>query len=351
MNILLIEDNLDVLENTTELLELAGYNIITANNGKKGVLEAKKNLPDIILCDIMMPEMDGYEVLYLLSIDPETSTIPFVFLTAKSEQEDFRKGMELGADDYLIKPFEEIDLLKAIERRLNKSKLIKESFDKKTLEANIEGFSLKDGEGKREIFENKKQKNFPMKSFVFLQHGQPIYLYYVRKGKVKTFKTNDDGKELITGLYKERDFFGYHSLLKDSEYTDSAIVVKDCVLDLIPKEDFYEMLRTKREIATEFIKMLSHEVVEKEQELLSLAYNSVKKRVAESIIKYFEKYCEDKEGNKGMQIPRDDLANLAGTSTESVIRTLSEFKKDGLISVEGKTIYILNEKELKNYKY
>ena len=350
MNILLIEDNLDVLENTTELLELAGYNVLAVENGKKGILKAKESIPDIILCDIMMPEMDGYEVLYMLSIDPKTSTIPFIFLTAKSEQEDFRKGMELGADDYIIKPFEEIDLLKAIERRLNKSKLIKATFDRKISEADISGFSLKDGEGNREIFENKRLKKFPAKSFVFLQHGQPIYLYYVRKGKVKTFKTNDEGKELITGLYKERDFFGYHSLLKDAEYSDSAIVVKDCELDLIPKEDFYEMLRTKREIATEFIKMLSYEVVEKEKELLSLAYNSVKKRVADSILKYFEKYGESME-QKGMQIPRDDLANLAGTSTESVIRTLSEFKKDGLISVEGKTIYIKKKIELENYRY
>lgn len=350
MKILLIEDNLDVLENTKELLELAGYNVFSAENGKIGVIKAKEIIPDVILCDIMMPEMDGYEVLYMLSIDPKTSTIPFIFLTAKSEQEDFRKGMVLGADDYITKPFEEIDLLKAIERRLSKSKLIKETFKREKNEIDVTGFSLKDGEGNREIFENKKTKKVAAKNFIYLQHGQPIYLYYVKKGKIKTFKTNDDGKELITGLYKERDFFGYHSLLKDAEYSDSAIVVKDCELDLIPKEDFYKMLRSEREISTEFIKMLSYEIVEKEKELLSLAYNSVKKRVAESILKYFEKYGTE-GGATGMQIPRDDLANLAGTSTESVIRTLSEFKKDGLISVEGKTIYIKNKNELKNYRF
>ena len=114
MTILLIEDNPDIRENTEELLELAGYDVITAENGKIGIKEAKENLPDLILCDIMMPVMDGYDVIYYLSIDSKTSCIPFIFLTAKSEKTDFRKGMELGADDYLTKPFEEVELIKAI---------------------------------------------------------------------------------------------------------------------------------------------------------------------------------------------------------------------------------------------
>jgi len=76
--------------------------------------------PDLILCDIMMPEMDGYEVLYLLSKNPETTSLPFIFLTAKAEKTDFRKGMNMGADDYITKPYEEMELLGAIERRLKK---------------------------------------------------------------------------------------------------------------------------------------------------------------------------------------------------------------------------------------
>ena len=349
MNILIIEDNPEVLENTTELLELAGYKVSGAVNGKEGVKAAKELLPDLILCDIMMPEMDGYDVLYYLSIDSKTSTIPFIFLTAKSDAHDFRKGMELGADDYLTKPFDEIDLIKSVERRLSKSNRMKQAMNTYSSSLDEGEFDMQNVDENHELFKKKKNKVFRPKNFIYLQYGSPIYLFYIKKGQVKTFKTNEDGKELITGLYKENDFFGYHSLLKDDEYSDSAIAVVETQVELIPKEEFYNLIKNKREVANEFIKILSKEVIEKEEELLNLAYNSVKKRVADGLIKYFDTYIQDY--SKGLQIPREDLANIAGTSTESVIRTLSEFKKDGLISAEGKTIYIKQEQELRKYKY
>ena len=118
--ILIIEDNTDIRESTAEILELAGYHTITAENGKLGVELAQKQLPALIICDIMMPELDGYGVLYLLSKQPETAVIPFIFLTAKTERIDMRKGMEMGADDYLTKPFDDMELLNAIEGRLAK---------------------------------------------------------------------------------------------------------------------------------------------------------------------------------------------------------------------------------------
>src|SRR5690606_12250664 len=128
--ILLIEDNQDIRENTAEILLLANYEVIEAENGKVGVEKAKKERPDLIICDIMMPELDGYGVLHMLSKNPETSAIPFIFLTAKSEKEDFRKGMNLGADDYLVKPFDDIELMDAIEMRLKKNEILKGDFKK-----------------------------------------------------------------------------------------------------------------------------------------------------------------------------------------------------------------------------
>ncbi|MFM7903168.1 MAG: response regulator transcription factor, partial [Bacteroidota bacterium] len=123
--LLLIEDHPDMRENTTEILELAGYKVIAAENGKAGIDAALKNIPDLIICDVMMPELDGYGVLHVLSKNPKTSGIPFIFLTAKSEKEDFRKGMSLGADDYITKPFSDSDLMDAIEIRLRKSEALK----------------------------------------------------------------------------------------------------------------------------------------------------------------------------------------------------------------------------------
>mgnify|MGYP000663310654 CR=1 FL=1 len=97
--ILLIEDNMEMRENTAEILGLANYQVVTAENGKEGVRLAQAEKPDLIICDIMMPELDGYGVLHMLSKTPELASIPFIFLTAKAEKSDHRKGMTMGADD------------------------------------------------------------------------------------------------------------------------------------------------------------------------------------------------------------------------------------------------------------
>ena len=103
--ILLIEDNDDIRENTAEILELANYKVVTAPNGKLGIETALAEQPDLIVCDIMMPVLDGYGVLHTLHKNESVKNIPFIFLTAKTERSDLRRGMELGADDYITKPF------------------------------------------------------------------------------------------------------------------------------------------------------------------------------------------------------------------------------------------------------
>ncbi|MGE5353085.1 MAG: LytR/AlgR family response regulator transcription factor [Acidobacteriota bacterium] len=120
--ILVIEDNSSVCNNIKQLLEKAGYETFTAENGSEGVRLAQEMLPDAVICDIMMPVMDGYEVLKQLSCTKATASIPFLFLTAKVEMADLRHGMELGADDYLVKPFTAGELLRAIKTRLEKRK-------------------------------------------------------------------------------------------------------------------------------------------------------------------------------------------------------------------------------------
>ncbi|HEY4798206.1 MAG TPA: response regulator, partial [Bacteroidia bacterium] len=134
--ILLIEDNPEMRENTAELLELASYDVYTAENGKEGVEQVLKIKPDLIICDIMMPILDGYGVLHLLSKKPETAGIPFIFLTAKTKRNDQRRGMEMGADDYITKPFDDEELIRAIESRLKKSDMLKKEFSK-----NLEGLN------------------------------------------------------------------------------------------------------------------------------------------------------------------------------------------------------------------
>ncbi len=116
--ILLIDDNKDILENLTEYLEMEGYKILSATNGKNGIELAKQHIPHLILCDTLMPDLDGYEVLHLLLETCKTHKIPFVFSTSNSEKVDKTKAIELGADDYLIKPYDMETLAKVIQHWL-----------------------------------------------------------------------------------------------------------------------------------------------------------------------------------------------------------------------------------------
>jgi signal transduction histidine kinase len=126
-----IEDEESVRANILELLEAEGFGVAEAEDGFGGVRQARERLPDLIICDIMMPGLDGLGVLTMLRQDIATATIPFIFLTARTERTDLRMGMELGADDYLTKPFTRAELLKAIQARLSKHASVSEKFQKK----------------------------------------------------------------------------------------------------------------------------------------------------------------------------------------------------------------------------
>lgn len=346
--LLVIEDNPDVRENIQEILELAGYDVAVAENGKAGVKRANEVNPDLIICDIMMPELDGYGVLNILTKNPTTAAIPFIFLTAKSEKDDFRKGMSLGADDYITKPFDETDLLNTIEKRIKKNALIKQAFSKTP-----DGFSnllevSSTLDELKTLSENQKTKEFVKKDFVYLEGGTPRSFYYIKQGQIKTIKTSKEGKEFITSVYNAGDFFGYMALFTDHEYAESAVVLENSELAIIPKEDFFKLIENNRDIAYQFIKILANNVEEKEKDLLNIAYNTMRKRVAEGLIKFYEKLTSE---NKELSVTRDDLANLVGTATETVIRTLTEFKEDGLISANGRKIIINDIEKLKNLKF
>jgi len=346
--IVLIEDNLEVRENTAEILELANYKVVTAENGKKGVDLAKQILPDLIICDIMMPELDGYGVLHVLSKFPETAKIPFIFLSAKTEKTDIRKGMNLGADDYLTKPFDDVELLDTVEIRLKKNELFRG--DSNITLAHI-GEIANEARGLEELEELISDKlritKFKKKQILYAEGSLSNALFFVVKGKVKSFKTNSDGREYIVGLHKDGDFIGYMSLIEESQYNDSAMTMEESELCIIPKKEFFALLYSNKEIAKKFIKMLSSNIIENEERLVKLAYNSVRKRVSESLLMLQKSYQNKAiEGNFSMHVSREDLASITGASKETVIRTLSDFKEEGLIEISGSTITIVKEEKL-----
>jgi two-component system, OmpR family, alkaline phosphatase synthesis response regulator PhoP len=130
IKILVIEDEVSVRENLADLLEANDYEVICAENGFLGAVWAFEHIPDLIVCDVMMPEVDGHGVLEALRQSSTTAMIPFIFLTAMADIQSIRKGMELGADDYLTKPFENIDLLKAIEVKLKRKAALEKMYEK-----------------------------------------------------------------------------------------------------------------------------------------------------------------------------------------------------------------------------
>ena len=344
--ILLIEDNDLIRENTAEILELANYKVITAANGKIGVEQALLQTPDLIICDIMMPVLDGYGVLHAVQKNETIKNTPFIFLTAKTERNDLRKGMESGADDYITKPFDGTELLNAVDIRLKKNELLRQH-----LHPTIEGLTMlmQASFGKNELkslAENRNINKYKKKQTIYTQGNHPNKLYYVVSGKVKAFKANDDGKELVTELYNTGDFFGYIAMLEETVYRDTTETLEETSLAIIPKEDFDELLNNSPQVAKKFIQLLAKNISEKEDQLLGLAYNSLRKKVAEALILLQKKYKEESKDNFEIALTRECLASIAGTATESLIRTLSDFRSEKLIDIKEGNIIILNEKKL-----
>ena len=344
--ILLIEDNEDIRSNTAEILELTNYEVIVAENGKVGVEKAIEHKPDLIICDIMMPLLDGYGVLHAVHKNDAIKNTPFIFLTAKTERSDFRKGMELGADDYITKPFSGTELLNAVDSRLNKIDLIRQQ-----ITPGLEGLryliqTSTNNNTLQSITKDRNINKYKKKQIVYSEGNHPNRLYYIVKGKVKTHKSNEDGKELVTELYSPGDFLGYISLLEGSIYKDTATAMEETELAVIPKEDFENLINNNKEVAMQFIRLLAKNISDKEKQLVELAYNSLRKKVARALTTLQLKYPQKSKDNFSIDISRESLASIAGTATESLIRTLSDFRSEKLIDIKEGSIVIINQKKL-----
>lgn len=344
--ILIIEDNEDIREGTAEILTLAGYEVSVAINGKLGAEKAIKETPDLIICDVMMPELDGYGVLYLLNKNPDTAAIPFIFLTAKAERNDMRKGMEMGADDYLTKPFDDVELLNAIESRLNK-KQKQEDFYTKGIQK-LEDFAVQTGQQEelKNLIAQKKIRQVKKGQIIYYDQDHAQGLYLILSGKIKTVKLSEDGRELLTGIYGEDEYLGIHDVLIKQTHTETAEAMENSSICMLHNEQLNELLSKNPSVSMQFIHLLANSVHQKEEQLVQLAYHSVRKRLAETLLRI-------KEINNHQaifKISREDLAAMAGMATETVSRTLSDFKEENLIEKKGGEILIINPDKLRTMK-
>jgi len=206
-------------------------------------------------------------------------------------------------------------------------------------------------DNKKSLDDLKNESNtntYNKKQMIYKEGTHPHYLYYIISGKVKTYKTHDDGKTLVIDLLNEGDFFGYVSLLEGTAYKENAETMEETELALIPRKDFEELVNSNPSIARKFIALLSKNIVEKEKQLLGIAYNTLRKKVAEALVSLQRKYHTSKNIPYQVDISRDDLATIAGTATESLIRTLSDFKSENLIDIKSGKVVITNDKKLEN---
>jgi len=345
--ILIIEDDTVLRETTAEILEIENYKVVTAPNGKRGVEQARIILPDLILCDIMMPEMDGYELLKILSKDKKTKRIPFIFMSAKTEMKDVRKGMDLGADDYLTKPISEELLLSAIGSRLAKFELLKEEEvlsqmveDEENLSNDIENIE----ELKNYFCDSGISKKYKKGEIIYKEGEYSNNVYLIYKGKAKSFKIDEFGKELILNIHKDDDLIGLSAIIDNSHYYETMTAMESLEIMCISKSKLLQILESKHKLSLEIFQLVNENLTEVKEQLLQMAFGSMRRKTAKTILKFAN--IMSNKPTDSINISRRDLAGVAGIATESLIRTLTDFKKNGILEIEGRNIRILDLEKL-----
>lgn len=346
--ILIIEDHEDVRENTADLLELSDYEVATSPDGKSGLDKASSFGPDLIICDIMMPGMDGYQVLEAIQGNPKTAGIPFIFLSAKADRSDVRKGMNLGADDYLTKPFEERELLDAVASRLRRHEFLHREF-RRDLRGIGEFMQHAAAYLNLEHIERTYySRRYHSKELLFMEGDAAHNLYFIKTGLVKTYKSTEGGKELVTGISKDGEFIGQLSLLNPrGTFLETGMVISPSEIYHIPKADFIHLLERSPEVSHKFMELITRDFIDAQEQLVNLAYCPVRQRLARILLKLQRAGLIQDATQDGIDIAREDLAGMVGTATETAIRSLSELKDQGVIRMgKARRIIIADPQKL-----
>jgi DNA-binding response OmpR family regulator len=321
--ILLIEDHQDIRENTTEILQLAGFEVFPAENGKVGVEIARDQTPDIVVCDIMMPVLDGYGVLHLFRRDEILSQVPFIFLTAKSERADQRKAMELGADDYLTKPFTELELLAAIEARLQKSG--------SGPQRSASPRKLQDAKDQlHQFFRNLFKEEgcdlikLPKKHLLFSEGQYPQSVYWLEKGIIKHYRTTSFGKSLISKLDFGQELVGLYDALLPHSYRSYAEASTPLEIRAIPKEKALKALSENAPMLMAALQLVAEDANRLTDKMVHLAYTPMRDRVLSEAEQLRSQLQDHGYSESDRIFSREEMAQIAGTATESLIRVLNE---------------------------
>ncbi len=344
--ILLIEKDEDIRSNLAQVLELVDYEVFTAQDGHHAAELAKRETPDMIICGSLLPLLDGYGLFKELQSHPATQHSKVLFFTPKHLNGHEHNGETIQTISNSNPPAQIFNtpfspnkqqFVFAEQPVVNHAECSTQVIRLNGVE-DVLDILIKD----RDILYYKK------KQIIFSEGNCSRNLYFVKKGKVKIYQTNDIGKQLVVDLYAENDFIGYIPLIENCNYNEIAEALEETELIVIPRAEFNQLIKTNQQVMDLFIHLLTKSVTEKKCQMIGLAYNSLRKKVADALVRINDKYNKENSDQFRIDISRDNLAAIAGTATESLIRTLTDFKSEKLIDISNNCIQILNKKRLED---
>ncbi|MFM8179618.1 MAG: cyclic nucleotide-binding domain-containing protein [Candidatus Kapaibacterium sp.] len=345
--ILLIESDPAIASHVTDVLQLASHAVMRVASGREAVSAAMEHRPNLVICTLAAKDIDGMSVLRIISSNPATKRTPFIMIGVPSDYATLRRMMEAGADDVLSTSFTDAELLGAVAARLRLSQSRHDHVsDEQPPETRPAEIMPMDNDLSA-LRRHGRVKKFRKGENIYAEDSTPHAIYYVVHGKVKTYRTHELGKDLITGLYGDGMFFGHIAALEEKPHTDAAQALDESEVIVIPHTEFLNVLLHSAMMSHRFLRMLADELDSKDDSLVRLAYNSVRKRVADALLALERQYHMSSPDPFHITISRENLANLAGTATETTIRTLHDFKEERLIDIKGSTIAILDLDRLK----
>jgi len=343
--ILLIGDTPAAGNNTREILALSNFNILTAQNPAEAGVLASKTPPDLLICDLAGPDADLQATLGSVQQEPILKHLPLIVFTSDADKANTRRIMDLGADDYLVKPFEGIELLRAVDACLEKQQ--------RRQQVQHPANPMHDPIPTADIANSwqpadQDPQYYRKKKMLYNEGHRASQVWYIVDGKIITYLVHPDGKELITGIHGPGECVGCTAVLGRGAHTDNARVFEDAQLIGISRQEFLTILQSDSAFARQLVHWLAQTVGAADAGLLNFAYSSLRKKVANGILQLAANLRQQKEGKRYITISRENLAAFVGSAPESLTRTLGDFRKEGLIDISDGRIWLLDEEKLKN---
>lgn len=341
--ILVVEDNESFRRNTIEILSLSGFELAGSANGKAAIQTALEFLPDLILCDIDLPGLDGFGVLAILRKSKSLKNVLFIFMTGIPENQDFRKAMNLGADDFIRKPFTGAELLRIINTRFDRLSdfIAKNGFDDQG--------SLTDQSNHSEIYPlfSRQPATLLKKGDQLYRAGQQIsFIPYMLEGRVRTTYTDYNGKELTTEIVNPGQFVGIANFITRTTWSEDAYAMEEVLVNFIPGTNLKKAIEENHRINQNIQRQLAQALCIKKEELFINAYQNLRGKIALVFLNLEVSAWSEELEEIRFKITRNIIATIAGVAKESAVRTIIDFIDEGLIEESRKGFRILNHSKL-----